>query len=456
MLVNKSQHHIPQRQPLGNNGNSSGGKSNTSLTNDTRSKDQSSGYESNLFDKGTEQQSGTGSGGLPFSNPMDDADTLMRAILANYVEHKPGNKVDAKPGLDQKGPASGEDKALADITRQFQSRFQDNASDPEAFHSLMQQSFGDQYDKAAAEDIRQQTLNGDFSWMPEVKLVDGATLTDVSGQQNGEAGMGAYSKDNDTIYLSRDLLASDPAKAEEILTEEVGHALDARINTSDAAGDEGDIFSRLSHGEEISDTELTALRSENDSGTIMVDGREVEVEYGLFSKIKKGIKKIGKGIKKGIKKVGSAIKKGVEKIGDTIKDGIDKVKDVVSDHWKAIKKGFKKIMESELLGKIMMVAQFIPIPIVQVAVRVYNIAKAAYGVYQGVKHGSIAMIAGGVAGVAGGAAGLGKAIGATGNWVNTAAKVANVAKGVGAAHQVIAEKNLVPTSLVQIPQLQTY
>jgi len=425
MLVNKPHQHLPHRQPLGSN---AGGKSNSKQSSDTRSEGQSESHskarDGNPLDNGAEQQSSKNSGGMPFNNPMDDADTLMRAILANYVENKPATKSEAKSELGQTGPKSGEDKALADITKQFQSRFQDNASDPDAFHSLMQKSFGDTYDQAKAEDIRQQTLKGDFSWMPEVKLVDGATLTDVSGQQSGEQGLGAYSKDGDTIYLSRDLLMSDPAKAEEILTEEVGHALDARINTSDAAGDEGDIFSKLSHGQEISDSELTALQSENDSGTIMVDGREVEVEYGLFSKIKKGIKKIGKGIKKGIKKVGKAIKKGVEKVGDTIK------------------KGFKKIMESELLGKIMMVAQFIPIPFVQVAVRVYNVAKAAYGVYQGVKHGSLAMIAGGVAGVAGGAAGLGKAIGATGNWVNTAAKVANVAKGVGAAHQVIAEKNL--------------
>ncbi len=447
MLVNKSQHHLTQRQALSNN---VGGKGNSKHSDNTlgspvrdgQSEGQSKAYDGNVFDNGAEKHSSQNSDGMPFNNPMDDADTLMRAILANYVEYKPGNKTETNSQAGQAGALAGEDKALADITKQFQSRFQDNASDPEAFHSLMQKSFGDQYDQGKAEDIRQQTLNGDFSWMPEVKLVDGATLTDVSGQQNGATGMGAYSTDNDTIYLSRDLLASDPAKAEEILTEEVGHALDARINTSDAAGDEGDIFSKLSHGEEISSDELTALRSENDSGTIMIDGREVEVEYGLFSKIKKGIKKIGKGIKKGVKKIGSAIKKGVEKIGDTIQDGIDKVKDVVSDHWKAIKKGFKKIMESELLGKIMMVAQFIPIPIVQVAVRVYNIAKAAYGVYQGVKHGSLAMIAGGVAGVAGGAAGLGKALGSTGNWINTAGKVANVAKGVGAAHQVIAEKNL--------------
>ncbi len=453
MQITKLQQHLAHRQSQGTgtagkthakNSGESRGESRSQVNSEGRS----SSYEGHSFDNGADQQPGTASGGMPFSNPMDDADTLMRAILANYVEHKPGNKTDAKSASAQppsNGSNSGEDKALADITKQFQSRFQENASDPEAFHALMQKSFGDQYDKAKAEDIRQQTLEGDFSWMPDIKLVDAATLTNTSGPQAGATGLGAYSKDDDTIFLSRDLLASDPEKAEKILTEEVGHALDARLNLNDAAGDEGNIFSRLSHGEEISTSELAELRSENDSGTIMVDGREVEVEFFLkkaFKKVKKAVKKVGKAIKKGVKKVGSAIKKGVEKVGDTIKKGIDKIKDRVSKAWSAVKKGFKKIMESELLGKIMMVAQFIPIPIVQVAVRVYNIAKAAYGVYQGVKHGSLAMIAGGVAGVAGGAAGLGKALGATGSWVGTAAKVANVAKGVGAAHQVIAEKNL--------------
>ena len=98
-------------------------------------------------------------------------------------------------------------------------------------------------------------------------------------------------------------------------------------------------------------------------------------------------------------------------------------------------------MNSKLFNTILMVAQFVPIPVVQVAVRVINIAKAAYSVYQGVKHGSIAMVAGGVAGAFGGAAKLGQTLGSTASWVGTASTVANVAKGVGAAHQAISEGN---------------
>jgi len=219
----------------------------------------------------------------------------MRAILANYVEHK--DKKTAASEIQSTKPLSGEDKALADITEQFQSRFADNASDHDAFHSLMKKSFGESYDYAKAENIRQQTLDGDFSWMPEIQLVDGATLTSTTGA----TGLGAYSKENDTIYLSRDLLTEDPVKAEKVLTEEIGHALDARINLADAAGDEGNIFSILSHGGEISEADLQELRSENDSGTIVVDGKEVEVEFffkKVFKKVKKAVKKVGKAIKK--------------------------------------------------------------------------------------------------------------------------------------------------------------
>jgi len=232
------------------------------------------------------------SGGSSFSDPMEDADTLMRAILAN----KPGK---AEPKNEN---TPEEQKALDKVVDKMQARFADNASNKEAFHELMQKSFGDKYDKAEAEEIRQKSLDGDFSWMPEVKLVDAETLTSTSGPNAGATASGAYSKDDDTIFLSRELLA-DPEKAEKVLTEEVGHALDARINTSDAAGDEGNIFARLSYGENISASELTELRSENDSGTIMVDGREVEVEFFIG----KALKKIGKAIKKGVKKVGKAI-----------------------------------------------------------------------------------------------------------------------------------------------------
>lgn len=301
---------------------------------------------------------------------------------------------------------------LEAVKSAMQNNLSELAEDPKAFHAAMEKSFGSSYDKAQAETIRQQVLKGDFSWMPDIKVVDESALTDQSGQQGAGQAFGAYSKDNDTIYISRQLLESDPAKATQILTEEVGHGLDARLNTSDAAGDEGDIFSRLVGGEQISDAKLAELKSENDSGTIIVDGKEVEVEYGFFSKITKPFKKAWDGIKK----VGKSVWNGVKKIG-------------------------KKILESKLLGNIMMIAQFIPIPIVQIVARGYNLARSAYQVGMGIKNGSVGMILGGVAGVAGGAAGMGQALGASAKFVSTATKIANGARTAGAAYMAASKGN---------------
>jgi len=152
---------------------------------------------------------------------MDDADTLMRTILSNMA-----GKAEPETALDK-------------VTQQFQSKFAENASNKSEFHALMKKSFGENYSQSKAEGIRQQTLNGDFSWMPKIQLVDSATLADTSGTQGAGVGNGAYSKDKDTIYLNADLVKSNPSAAAKALTEEVGHALDARVNTSDAAGDEG-------------------------------------------------------------------------------------------------------------------------------------------------------------------------------------------------------------------------
>lgn len=320
----------------------------------------------------------------------------------------------AKPVVIAK---NSDEKALDTITQQFQNRFAKSASNKDEFHRILKDAFGDKYDANKAEAIRQKTLNGDFSWMPKITLVDGSELNDVSQAREG-VGLGAYSKDKDTVYLSRDLLRSDPAKAEAILSEEIGHALDIRLNTSDAAGDEGDIFSRLLHGENISQKALTELRAENDSGVININGEDIEVEYGWFKKLRKKIKKA-------VKKIGRSIKKAVKKVGSVIK------------------KGFKKIMTSKLVGAIMTVAQFIPIPIpiVQVAAKAYNIIKGMYGVAQGIKNKSFGAVLSGVASIAGGAGKLGRALGASQKFIDGANKVASTLRTTSAAYGAIKNKD---------------
>jgi len=161
MKINPSHQRLAQRPPATVG---TGGKGLAKVTGDFSRENKTSEFDAGFGAKESNQQ--PPSGGFTYDDPMANADTLMRAIMANYVEQK--TKANTSE-LQSSQPQSGEDKALADITEQFQSRFKDNASDHDAFHSLMKKSFGESYDYSKAENIRQQTLNGDFSWMPKIE-----------------------------------------------------------------------------------------------------------------------------------------------------------------------------------------------------------------------------------------------------------------------------------------------
>ncbi len=182
--------------------------------------------------------------------------------------------------------------ALDETIQKFQQLFTSTAQNKAIFHALVKNAFGGQYDVNKAEVLRQQALNGDFNWVPKIQLVNESQLKDISQTQGSGVGRGAYSQSTDTIYLSRELLRSDPALAAKILAEEMGHAIDTKINITDAKGDEGEIFSRLVNGEDISATELAALQQENDSGMININGEKIEVEYGFPGRLNKDRKEL--------------------------------------------------------------------------------------------------------------------------------------------------------------------
>ena len=195
--------------------------------------------------------------------------------------------------------------AACRVKQQFLARFSNVARDPKAFEQLLGRAFGS-YDKAAAEKIRQQTLRGDTSWLPEVKFVDASTLRGANG---------AFSAKENAIYLSRDLRAN-PSLLAKTFSEEAGHHIDTRIRTSDAPGDEGELFRRLLHGESMTKSEEAAIRREDDHGTIVVDGKQVEVEF-FFKKIKKAFKKVTHSVSKVAKSVVQGATKAVTSVART-------------------------------------------------------------------------------------------------------------------------------------------
>jgi Ca2+-binding RTX toxin-like protein len=138
------------------------------------------------------------------------------------------------------------------------------------FAAKMKIAFGEEVDLDKLFTLRQQWQQQNFSSTPTVELLT-----------NNELGTayGAYSAANNIIYLSADFLAgaTDEAIAN-LLLEEIGHGIDRLLNTMDATGDEGAIFSALVQGQTLTKSDLTRLRNEDDQSYITLDGQSVLVE----------------------------------------------------------------------------------------------------------------------------------------------------------------------------------
>ena len=142
------------------------------------------------------------------------------------------------------------------------------------FWNLFEIAFGAQYDHTVATNLRSQWLAGDFSSFPQIEVLDSSILGNASG---------AYGTSTNKIYLAANFL--DTATDTDIiavLLEEYGHFVDAQINQTDSAGDEGDIFSNLVRGNILSAETLQALKGENDWATITVGGQSIEVEQATM------------------------------------------------------------------------------------------------------------------------------------------------------------------------------
>lgn len=145
------------------------------------------------------------------------------------------------------------------------------AADPD-FAAKLNVPFGENWDAAAAKALAEAWFQGDFSDIPPVKVVSSAEI----GGANG-----AFAAATDTIYLSKEFLAgnaANPAAVADVLLEEIGHSVDARLNVTDSPGDEGAIFGAIVQGKTFDATDLASLKAEDDSATIYLNGKEIQVE----------------------------------------------------------------------------------------------------------------------------------------------------------------------------------
>ena len=143
------------------------------------------------------------------------------------------------------------------------------------FWQVFDTAFGTQYNRSLAEILRLQWETGDFSQLPQIEVLDSSIL----GSANG-----AYASSENRIYLSNTFVAgASLAAISGVLLEEIGHFVDAKINQTDSAGDEGAIFAELVQGYSLNTQTLQALKSEDDHATITVNGEVIQVEQQNFT-----------------------------------------------------------------------------------------------------------------------------------------------------------------------------
>ena len=133
-------------------------------------------------------------------------------------------------------------------------------------------AFGNRFDPAKLEKLRQQWASGQFEAIPEIEIRPAAEI-------NGA--IGAFSADTNRIFLSQEFIEQNISNSEtvvDVLLEEIGHFVDAQINALDASGDEGAIFAALAQRETLSASELQSLKNEDDAAILVFDAKPTLIE----------------------------------------------------------------------------------------------------------------------------------------------------------------------------------
>jgi beta propeller repeat protein len=140
----------------------------------------------------------------------------------------------------------------------------------ENFWSLFNTAFGSSYVFATAATLRSQWQSGNFSQFPQIEVVS----SDVLGGAKG-----AYGISTNRIYLSDRFVSSASQQSlEAVILEEFGHFVDAQVNTKDTPGDEGELFSALVRGVNLSTAELGRIKTENDHAMVIINGQATAIE----------------------------------------------------------------------------------------------------------------------------------------------------------------------------------
>ena len=106
-----------------------------------------------------------------------------------------------------------------------------------------------------------------------------------------EGAIGAYAQvgpnGHEMIYINADWINVGNLSLEQltvVVLEEYGHALDVRLNPGlESAGDEGELFANLISNAGLNADQIAAINTQNDWGTVQVDGQTVLVEQRVVA-----------------------------------------------------------------------------------------------------------------------------------------------------------------------------
>lgn len=160
-----------------------------------------------------------------------------------------------------------------DATQTYLTQFANSLN----FAQDLKTAFGDNIDIELAQRAVQEIASEGAATIPPIQILPSSEINGANG---------AFDSVNGTIYLSKEFMAknaSSPQTIAKVLLEEIGHAIDSKINTVDAPGDEGEIFANLATGKQLTQTELLALKSEDDRATVFLNGKWLTIEQATPS-----------------------------------------------------------------------------------------------------------------------------------------------------------------------------
>jgi|GEM_PF-718004 len=149
------------------------------------------------------------------------------------------------------------------------------AQENDSFIAITNTTFGNSINLQKIQDIQQNWLAQNFTDIPQINI---RYADEIKGAN------GAFSLDKNQILIAQEYLIENQHQPEEIidvLLEEIGHYVDSQVNTIDAEGDEGEIFSQLVQGVELTESELLELKAEDDTATITLDGEVIQIEQNV-------------------------------------------------------------------------------------------------------------------------------------------------------------------------------